>query len=45
MAGTDEAVDETERVIRHLEAPLETEAMDEVDYPLRHALQLLGIYE
>ena len=45
MAGTDETVNETERVIQHLEAALETEEMDEVDYHLRHALQLLGIDE
>lgn len=35
--------DETDRIVQHLEAALESEDVDEVDYHLRHALQLLGI--
>lgn len=45
MAGTDDGLDDSEQLTEHLKAALDAEEMDEVNFHLRHALQLLGIRE
>lgn len=43
MAGTDDQQPKEKGAVQHLENALEAEEMDEVNYHVRQALQLLGL--